>query len=260
MRSYFFPLVFISCLAVASQGQVQAGRDAQALQILANVAGTSAAPSASADVQDFMGTGTITYYWAGKEVQGAVTIRGRGIDQFRLDANLPGGMRSWTVSHGKGALKEFDGTVTPISFHNAIALATLNLQHPHISAALHDPSIAVAYKGLKQIGSQQFQDVRIVRHVIPNTDSTIPAGRIGQIDVLIDPATFDVAGITDYTHPNDTFTVEVPHAVYFSDYRQLNGIKAPYSISEWINNQKIWTIQLTTLAFNSGLTDADFGF
>ncbi len=36
-------------------------------------------------VQDFTASGTITYYWAGQQVQGPATVRGRGTDQFRLD-------------------------------------------------------------------------------------------------------------------------------------------------------------------------------
>ncbi|MGH9470812.1 MAG: hypothetical protein ACRD1N_10795 [Terriglobia bacterium] len=76
-------------------------------------------------VQDFTATGQITYYWAGKAVQGSVTLRGRGIDQFRLDAVLPQGTRSWAVSHGAGTLEKPDGTKSSIPGHNAISMGSL---------------------------------------------------------------------------------------------------------------------------------------
>ena len=40
-----------------------------------NAAGGTSAVSM---IQDFTGTGTITYFWAGQEVSGPVTVRGLG--------------------------------------------------------------------------------------------------------------------------------------------------------------------------------------
>lgn len=88
--------------------------DAQAVSIASQALAAAGGLQNLSVLQDYTAKGQITYYWAGKEVQGAVTLRGRGLDQFRLDANLPEGARSWAVSHGMGKLLSTDGTEKPI--------------------------------------------------------------------------------------------------------------------------------------------------
>jgi hypothetical protein len=44
----------------------------------------------------------------------------------------------------------------------------------------------------------------------------------------------------------------------FSDYRAINGILVPFSITERVAGQTTWTIQLSQIAFNTGLGDTDF--
>jgi hypothetical protein len=87
-------------------------QSAQAVQVLQESLTATGGMNVVQQIQDFVATGSITFYWGGKQVQGRATIRVRGGDQFRLDASLPGGTRSWLVSHGGGALKDTDGTIT----------------------------------------------------------------------------------------------------------------------------------------------------
>lgn len=88
--------------SAASQDQSLPANDSQVLavlnQALAVGGGSGAGP------QSFSASGSITYYWAGKEVRGSVVVQGRASDQFRLDASLPEGTRSLTVNRGKGTL------------------------------------------------------------------------------------------------------------------------------------------------------------
>jgi len=102
----------------ASQDQSPASNDSEAVAIL-NQALAAGGVSVSS-TQSFSASGAITYYWAGKEVKGSVVVRGRGADQFRLDAVLPEGTRSWAVSWGKGSIKEADGKRATIHQFNAL--------------------------------------------------------------------------------------------------------------------------------------------
>src|SRR5713226_10363550 len=125
-----FLLILSSSPRLSSQQSVSAPqRDPQALTILNQVLGASGGATTLSTVQDATGTGTVTYYWAGLQVQGTATARSRGVGQFRIDAVLPQGVRSWAVSNGSGSLKETDGTLQPIPYYNALNLGSLTFPY-----------------------------------------------------------------------------------------------------------------------------------
>jgi hypothetical protein len=97
-----------------------AQRDPQAMTVLAQALNTAGGTSAITAIQDYTASGTITYYWAGQPVQGAVTIRGRGSDATRLDAVLPSGTRSFAVDEGVASIKEIGKETAPVSFDAAV--------------------------------------------------------------------------------------------------------------------------------------------
>jgi outer membrane lipoprotein-sorting protein len=59
-------------------------------------------------------------------------------------------------------------------------------------------------------------------------------------------------------HPENQATVDYPHEVQFSDYRLVNGVLAPFSITEKNSHQRTSTVQIDHMTFNQGLQDSDF--
>ena len=41
------------------------------------------------------------------------------------------------------------------------------------------------------------------------------------------------------------------------NYTAVNGVTIPMTVTEKIEGQTIWQVQLTSVSFNAGLTDAD---
>ncbi len=99
--SFVFPIVLIASVPVAAAAQTS---DPQAVAILQQALIAAGGTRGLATIQDFTATGTITYFWAGQQVAGTATVKARGADQFRIDANLAQGTRSHAVSRGRGAL------------------------------------------------------------------------------------------------------------------------------------------------------------
>jgi len=254
----FLGSLLMSLPVVAQQLTPAAPRDAQAVNVLTRCLAAAGGTQAISAIQDFTGTGTITYFWAGQHVQGSVTTRGKGIDEFRLDANLPTGMRSWAVQDGAGSLKDSSGNVTAIPFANAVNLGALTVPILEVNAVLNDPAVAISYVGQVTLNGKQVYDIRIQRNFDSQTDPNGTLSKFRSRDFFIDSASFQIVETKDMTHPTDRTTDQYSHAVVFSDYQSIAGVLVPFSVTEEVTGQQTWTITLTSMNFNTGLTDSDF--
>jgi hypothetical protein len=255
---FFFGFVFSASSQLNCQQITAVQRDLQALSILTQVVAASGGSVALSAVQDFTSSGTITYYWAGAEVNCAVTLRGKGGQEFRLDSNLPQGTKSWVVSDGQGSLQEPTGQKSSIPFSNSWNLANLSTPGLALLAALNDPSVSIILAGEPVIGGKQLYDVRIQKNFGSRDDPSGNLSKWSQRDYLIDPASLMVVAAQDTQSSNDSPRHTFRHQLAFSDYRVVNGASFPFSIIETIEGQQTWTIQLSSVTLNSGLTDSTF--
>ncbi|MGH9325354.1 MAG: hypothetical protein ACRD2B_01490, partial [Terriglobia bacterium] len=162
-----------SPLGLASPPQlppVVVASDAQAEAALAQALNAAGGSELLAKLQDFTASGTITYSWAGKAVQGTVTLRGHGLDQFRLDAVLPQGTRSWAVSHGLGTFETPNGTQTPIPGHNAIGMGALTFPDFYLALASAAPGTTVSTVGTAHVNGMSALQIRVQRHYASSFD------------------------------------------------------------------------------------------
>jgi hypothetical protein len=224
--------------------------------LLANAAAAMGAAQ-TATVQDFTATGDITYYWAGQEEKGSATVRGRGLNELRFDSVLANGTRSWAVDEGTGNLRDTNGKITPIPFHNAITLGSLIFPSARLQSLTTDTAASISYGDILSVGNQNFEHLAVHKDLFQK-DPDGSGNRLMDADFYFDPATNLLVGIHDQTHPRRSMTVDVPHAVYFGDYRAIDGVMVPFSISEFVGGQKVWSLQLSDIKFNTGLSDTDF--
>jgi hypothetical protein len=269
MRSFWcgmvVPFLFVAVLARPQQAissqQLQsppaAPQDPQGLAILTQAITAAGGIQALAVVQDFTATGMITYYWAGDEVRGVVTLRGRGPGQFRLDANLPKGLESWVVSNGVGVVTE-GGENRPIEYANAVNLGSLTFPYAYLAAAIRDSSTSISYMGLEPRSGATALHVRLRKLLPLDMDPQGLTSKLTVRDFFIDPVTFQVVGSLDMLHPKYQPLVNRPHEMRFADYRSVEGILVPFSITEITIGQRTFVIQLEQIHFNTGLQDVDF--
>lgn len=264
MRLRLGLLAFLLALFVASPVLTQqtststAQRDQQALTVLSQVIKAAGGQATLAAIQDITGSGTITYYWAGEEVQGNVTVKGRGIGQFRLDATLTTGVRSWAVNNGTGFTKETDGTVSQIPHHNTVNFGNLTFPLYFMSTIIGDASTSITYIGLEAKSGTQVHHLRTEKIFSSKAD---PGGIVSKLttrDFFIDSTSYQIVATQDMVHPEGASTIDYPREMQFSDYRTVNGVLVPFAITEVATGQRTYSIQLNQVSFNSGFQDSDF--
>ncbi len=151
LRSPFILLVGLVFSVVVAAHQPPP-RDPEAIQILLRSLSAAKGSAGISNIEDFTASGMITYYWAGQEVSGPVILRARGLNQFRLDAQLPEGMLSWAVDGIKGTLHYPDGTNRPLAYHTVGKLGSRTFPFARIVAAIADMRTSISYLG--QVGRQ----------------------------------------------------------------------------------------------------------
>lgn len=258
------PLLGLFCAAslwlssqttAGAQSLVQ--RDQQALTILSQAIEAGGGQQLITSIQDFTETGTIEYVGGDQSAVNA-SIKGRGLHQIRVDADLPEGRRSTVVNGATGSLTEANGQFRPIQHQSVRNLLGLTFPYLPLIAAVQDESTKIIYGGLVQHAGISAHDIRIEKVYTSQQDPTGRRGTQEGRDIYIDPKSLLVVSIFDQLHFVSNRGDGIPHEILYSNYHTESGIAMPMTISDTMRGVTGATMQLSQIVFNSGLTDADF--
>jgi hypothetical protein len=132
----FIVLQIVSTQTLRSQ-TTTVQRDPQALAILAKTILTGGAGDLLSSIQDITETGIVTYY-TDDPTTGNVTIKARGLRQFRMEADMSTGRRTTVVNGAGGSLIEPDGQSRPIYRQSRADLGSITLPYLPLIAAIED--------------------------------------------------------------------------------------------------------------------------
>jgi len=254
-------ILFCGLLLVAStyaQGNTPTvTKDPQAVALLSQSLSAAGGSSAINSIQDYTGTGSITYNWASEPVQVPVMVRGMGASNFRLDASLSNGTRTWAVSGYAAILITPDGNRTSLGSYNLMTAGSMTVPYIRIAAILGDMTTSISYVGPATFNGGQAIQVHFVPNN-PNFAGISSLAALGTFDLYIDPTSSLVIGLTETGHSDNNFTITYTHEIDFSNYQQSGNIAAPYTITEKIGGQTTWSIVLSSISFNNGLAESIF--
>jgi hypothetical protein len=258
-------LICIGCFLLpeflsAQQSTPTVQRDPQAVNILNQCLAAAGGTQAISAIQDFTGSGKITYFWAGQQVSGSVTVRGLGIPLFRLDAQLPSGTRSWLVTGLQGTIKNADGTTTAIPYSNAVNLGSLTFPYAGILNALNDSSVSVSTIGTTTVNGRQGTVIQVQQTFSSTDDPTGDLAKFNTKNYVIDSQTFAILETQDTTWSDDGRMRPIQHEVIFSNFTTVSGLSIPFSIAEKLGGQQTWSLQLSSISFNTSLATSVFQF
>jgi outer membrane lipoprotein-sorting protein len=259
---YFFLVTSAFALPRYHQGQqitTNVRRDPLAVNLLAQslaVAGGSAVTA----IQDFTGTGTITYNWAGEVVFGSVKVYGKGLDEFRMDSSVPAGNQSLVVNGKEAILTPAYDKKAKFPTYGMMTAGSLTFPAVRIAQVLSDSSIQASYLGSVTWNGSQAYQVHVALPLDPQLTLNPNFSGLGEFDLYFDPLSYRLLALAEKIWWDDDLRQSYLHEFQFSDYQPVNGMLVPLAIIEKMGGQQTWSMTLSSLTFNSGLSDTLFKF
>lgn len=264
MRSSRIALLFVFLLAVVSATARQLSapttqapqRDPQAVAVLTQALNAEGGSQMLSSIRDFTATGTVTHFWAGQEVKGTATLRGRGMEQIRLDSNLPTGPRTWTINHGAASLRRNEKSIG-VPYQNGVDSGAMNYPFFVLLNALSDPQISISTIEHVKTSDNDALLIRINKNLSSHDDPSGILTRRSAKEVILDPSTFLPITLRSKTYPPKGFSGEFIQEMQFDDFRAVNGVLLPFSLTETISGQKTWTFRADSVVLNTGLNEPE---
>ena len=230
-----------------------------AVQIVESALAASGGRSVLQSVRDFRETGTITYNWGLAPLEGTATISALAGTDFRFDASLPGQDRSWFVTRGQGKSR-LNNKTSSLPLHTGVNRSALTLPVFHLVNVSYDPKYRLSYIGTESRDGQDLHHLRFERVPEKSDDYEKEIAQLETVEYFVDPHTFLIVRTEDVAHPPENMSVNQRHLIEYSDYRAVDGLQVPFSVTEHLGNAQTWSLQLNEVKINSGLTSSDIQF
>ncbi len=205
---------------------------------------------------DSVATGTIELVAGSKAETGTIRLLTRGVNQTAEEIVTPEGTRANFYSREQA--REAEGnSAKRLQLELVVTSQSACFPLPLLAAALNHPDTAFQYVG------QQTLDGLAVHHIrFWNTFSSNAKMRhlaeFSVKDLWIDAATGLPRKLSFDRRAAGGAEPRIPLEVFFSDYRHVSGVLYPFRIEKHFNGTPWATITIQSVAFNTGLSEADF--
>jgi hypothetical protein len=258
-------VLFFAILPVSLSAQQSASvpstitpqRDPQAVAILQKAIAAAGGLQAIQAVNDFEAQGAIKYPAVLHEPVGQVKIQGRGIDQVRMDVQVPEGTRSLVLNHGEGSFKDLNSTAK-VAASSGFHIGLLIFPLPAAIAALADSNADIILEGTVEVNGTSIYKIKIVRAAPVGLERVANIRQLRASEIFVDSTSFMIVRLAHPFYPQASGSSVLTREVTFGNFQQLNGVAFPHSIAEKIAGQPSWEISINWLKFNVGLTDSTF--
>jgi hypothetical protein len=258
IRNLIFSLSFaLQMLAQTQTATPQAVKHPEGVNVLTRCVVAVGGSQVINSIQDFTATGTITHFWAGEEVKGTATLRERGVDQIRIDSDLPSGPRSWAIKNGTASLRR-KGKEIGAPYQNGVDSGAVGSPLFITLAALSDPQISVSAVEQVKVDEREVLLIHTQRNL--TTSDGHPdefLSRRTAKELLIDPSTYLPLAVRSKVYPPKGFSGEFLQEIRFGDFRTVNGVLVPFELIEIISGQKTWVFHADSVALNTGLSESN---
>jgi len=205
---------------------------------------------------DSTASGIVTVVEGATTQSGTIQILTRGTAQTVETIVLPDGQRSVVYSNGSAKEVSAKGASTP-PFEQIITDQCPDFPLSFLLSVLNTPDEAYRYIG------QEILDGTSAQHIqVWNTFSSRPPMRkmasFTTRDIWFDTSSGLPLKIAYSRRTGGGSIPSFPVEVSFSSYTNVNGVSYPFQINKSFNGTPWQAITIQNVAFNTGLTDAQF--
>ncbi len=246
--AFFLPSQAQQSATVAQTTQ----RDAQALALIQK----SVTAFGTSVPLDSTATGTVTVVEGSTTQTGTIQILTRGATQTSETIFLPDGQRSVVYSNGNAKEANDKGPTNP-PLELILTDQCVDFPLPLLLSVLNTSDEAYRYVGEETLDGTSTQHIQVW-----NTFASKP--RLGKLssfstrDIWFDTSSGLPLKITYSRRAGGGSAPAFPVEVTFSNYTNVNGVSYPFQINKSFNGTPWLTITIQNVAFNTGLTDAQF--
>ena len=248
--SFGLALLLISASLPAQQSPPPQ-RDPQALAILQ---GAFAAMGGSVP-SDSTANGTVTTVAGSLTETGSAVILTKGTSQTSEQIQTPHG---FTLVYANGqASQVINSVVTTLSSELASSSRSVAYPVPLIAAVLNNPDSGYVYLALESLNGLQVHHLQCWNsfNSQPRFQFLAP---FTLTDIWIDAASGLPQRISQVQKAGRGSEPRLKIDVYFSDYQKVSGVLYPFLIQKSLNGSPWITFIITSVTFDTGLTDANF--
>ena len=222
-------------------------RDNQAVSLLqASISAMGNVPS------DSTASGSVVVTAGASTSSGTVQILTRGTTQTSEQLALSDSTQTTIFSNGAANLVQ-DGTGQSLCLERTASSQSVMFPLPFLAAALANPDISLQFVG----SETQGQHVRLWNTYSSNSFLQFLSD-FTTTDIWLDSTTGLPNTISFTRRDSGGASSGTTITISYSNFQNASGVAYPYSIQESINGTSWATITIQNVAFNTGLTDANF--
>lgn len=142
-----------------------------------------------------------------------------------------------------------DGVVHKAAIHNCAApgswmlpLLGINPANINVVAKASTATVPTTDDAVAAVRNQTSDDA--------NTNGTIQS--LSKADLVLNKTTYLPDSLRYNLHPDKDYGVNIPVEVNYSDYRDVNGVKVPFTISKSEATMPKWIFTVASAQFNTG--------
>jgi len=237
-------------VSVASQQPLQ--RNPQAVAILQQ----SVAAMGGVVPSDSVATGTLVLVAGSKTEKGTIRVLTRSLNQTAERIVTPEGQRGVIYSHD-GATEIEGNSAKSLQLELLASSQSPCFPLLVLASALNHPDTAFEYLGQETLGDVAVHHLRFW-----NTFSSEPElqhlAEFSVEHIWVDAVSGLPRKISYDRRAADGAEPRIPVELVFSDYRNVGGVLYPFRIEKSLNGTPWATILIENVAFNTGLSEADF--
>jgi outer membrane lipoprotein-sorting protein len=204
---------------------------------------------------DVVATGTVTRYQGGASSSLTFTTKAKGVGRTRTE--LQNGATVSILNGDTGASVSSSSTQF-IPRYAAVSMRPLTFPFYSDLVAAADPNVNLNYRGTETVGGQLAHRIEIVRQPGAGDALADARQRAGRLTVWVSASSWLPLQVEYVRIATDNPTATRSAIRTFADYRVVNGLAVPFLQEEFFNGQRLYTVQLTEIRFNVGLSDSEF--